>query len=132
MNILVVAEHRQGKWNNTSFETLAAAQQIAKDTSGTISGLVIGKTVADMLFPDGNVIGQVIRIKNVPFVVVGELEAKGYSFGGSDQDDCVVVPYSSAMKRLFGATNIRGIRPQRRNALTLARWVCSLPAPPAT
>src|SRR6267154_2460953 len=46
MKILVIAEHRQGKWNNTSFETLAAAQQIAKDTSSSVSGLVIGKSVA--------------------------------------------------------------------------------------
>src|SRR6185295_8740391 len=48
MKILVVVEHRQGKWNNTSFETLAAAQQIAKETSGTISGRVIGKGVASL------------------------------------------------------------------------------------
>lgn len=46
MKILVITEQRQGKWNNTSFETLAAAQQIAKDTSSTISALVIGKGVA--------------------------------------------------------------------------------------
>ena len=46
MKILVITEQRQGKWNNTSFETLAAAQQIAKDTSSTISTLVIGKGVA--------------------------------------------------------------------------------------
>src|SRR3984893_10320486 len=46
MKILVIAEQRQGKWNNTSFETLAAAQQIAKDTSSTVSGLVIGRGVA--------------------------------------------------------------------------------------
>ena len=46
MKILVVTEQRQGKWNNTSFETLAAAQQIAKDTNGTVSALVIGKGVA--------------------------------------------------------------------------------------
>jgi len=46
MKILVIAEHRQGKWNNTSFETLAAAQQIAKDTSSTVTGLVIGKAVS--------------------------------------------------------------------------------------
>lgn len=46
MKILLIAEQRQGKWNNTSFETLAAAQQIAKDTSSTVSGLVIGKGVA--------------------------------------------------------------------------------------
>jgi len=46
MKILVVTEQRQGKWNNASFETLAAAQQIAKDTSSTVSALVIGKGVA--------------------------------------------------------------------------------------
>jgi electron transfer flavoprotein alpha subunit len=46
MKILVIAEHRQGKWNNTSFETLAAAQQIAKDTSSAVTALVVGKGVA--------------------------------------------------------------------------------------
>ena len=46
MKILVVTEQRQGKWNNTSFETLAAAQQIAAATSGTISAVVIGNGVA--------------------------------------------------------------------------------------
>jgi electron transfer flavoprotein alpha subunit len=48
MTILVIAEQRQGKWNNTSFETLAAAQQIAKDTSTTVSAMVIGKGVAGL------------------------------------------------------------------------------------
>ena len=48
MKILVIAEQRQEKWNNTSFETLAAAQQIAKDTSSTVSALVIGKRVAKL------------------------------------------------------------------------------------
>jgi electron transfer flavoprotein alpha subunit len=46
MKILVITEIRQGKWNNTSFETLVAAQQIAKDTASTISAVVIGKGVA--------------------------------------------------------------------------------------
>src|SRR5256885_3222299 len=45
MKILVIAEQRQGKWNNPSFETLAAAQQMAKDTSSSVSALVIGKGV---------------------------------------------------------------------------------------
>ncbi len=48
MKILVIAEQRQGKWNNASFETLSAAQQIAKDTSSTVSALVIGKGVAEL------------------------------------------------------------------------------------
>src|SRR6266700_8128054 len=46
MKILVITELRQGKWNNASFETLAAAQQIAKDTSSQVSALVIGKRVS--------------------------------------------------------------------------------------
>jgi electron transfer flavoprotein alpha subunit len=48
MKILVIAEQRQNKWNNTSFETLAAAQQIAGQTSGTIAALVLGKGVANL------------------------------------------------------------------------------------
>jgi len=48
VKVLVITEQRQGKWNNTSFETLAAAQQIAKDTSGTITAVVIGKGVASL------------------------------------------------------------------------------------
>ena len=81
---------------------------------------VIGKTVADQLFPDGNVIGQVMRIKNVPFIVVGELVPKGNSVVGTDQDDVVLVPYSSAMKRLFGATNLRGITASAASTKVLA------------
>src|SRR6201984_3658746 len=48
MKTLVIAEQRQGKWNNASFETLAAAQQIAKDTSSTVGALVVGKGVAGL------------------------------------------------------------------------------------
>ena len=46
MNILVIAEQRQGKWNNASFETLAAAQQISAATSGVVTAVVIGKGLA--------------------------------------------------------------------------------------
>jgi putative ABC transport system permease protein len=96
------------------------AMYTAMDVRAASKVAVVGKTVADQLFPDGNVIGQVIRIKNVPFVVVGELSAKGFSFMGSDQDDTVIVPYSSAMKRLFGATNIRGIMVQASSSEAMA------------
>src|SRR5260370_1896291 len=65
MKILVIAEHRQGKWNNTSFETLAAAQQIAKDTSGAVTALVIGKGVAGLAdeFAAKNV-AEVLLVEN--------------------------------------------------------------------
>ncbi len=70
---------------------------------------IIGKTVADQLYPAGNALGSVIRIKNVPFVVVGVLIPKGLSVMGSDQDDVVIIPYTSCMKRLMGVTSLRGI-----------------------
>jgi putative ABC transport system permease protein len=71
--------------------------------------LVLGKTVADNLFPNGDAVGSVVRVKNVPFRVVGVLDKKGGSMMGSDQDDTVVVPYTTAMKRLIGQQKLGGI-----------------------
>ncbi|MBV8519462.1 MAG: ABC transporter permease [Acidobacteria bacterium] len=71
--------------------------------------LVLGKTVADNLFPNGDAVGSVVRVKNVPFRVVGVLEKKGGSMMGSDQDDTVVIPYTTAMKRLMGQQKLGGI-----------------------
>jgi electron transfer flavoprotein alpha subunit len=65
MKILVITELRQGKWNNASFETLAAAQQIAKDTSSTVSALVIGKGVGS--FADelaGKNVAEVLTVEH--------------------------------------------------------------------
>jgi len=67
---------------------------------------VLGRTVADNLFPDGDAVGQYVRIKNVPFRVDGVLEKKGGSTMGQDQDDTVIAPYSTVMKRLLGTTKI--------------------------
>src|ERR1700740_2221655 len=65
MKILVIAEQRQGKWNNTSFETLAAAQQIAAALSGTVSALVIGKGV-DSLAAElaGKNVAEVMQVEH--------------------------------------------------------------------
>jgi putative ABC transport system permease protein len=92
----------------------------AMDVRAAAKVAVIGKTVADQLYPEGNVVGKVMRIKNVPFIVTGELIPKGLSVMGSDQDDVVVVPYTSAMKRLFGVTTIRGIVLQANSTKALA------------
>jgi putative ABC transport system permease protein len=67
---------------------------------------VLGKSVADALFPNGGSVGQIIRIKNVPFRVVGVLEKKGGSMMGSDQDDMIVAPYTTVMKRLAGQQRV--------------------------
>lgn len=78
---------------------------------------VLGSTVVKTLFPDGsNPIGQYILIKKIPFQVIGTLESKGAGFGGSDQDDVVVVPLSTGNLRLFGQKYVRTITVQVKDA----------------
>ena len=68
---------------------------------------LLGKTTARTLFGDEDPVGQIVRIKSAPFTLVGELSSKGMSMMGSDQDDIVLVPYTSAMVRLSGGTAFR-------------------------
>jgi putative ABC transport system permease protein len=77
---------------------------------------ILGQTVADNLFPQGGAIGQIVRIKNVPFKVVGILEKKGGNTMGQDQDDQIVAPYSTVMKRLMGTTKLSMIYASARSA----------------
>jgi putative ABC transport system permease protein len=73
---------------------------------------ILGKTTADHLFPEDDPVGKTIRIKNVPMKVLGVLRAKGASMFGSDQDDTIVVPYTTGMKRFAGVTTLRMINVQ--------------------
>ena len=61
---------------------------------------VIGTTVADQLFQGLDPVGQTLRIRNIPFKVVGLLASKGFNYFGQDQDDTVIIPYTSHLKRL--------------------------------
>jgi putative ABC transport system permease protein len=70
---------------------------------------VIGQTVADQLFPNENPVGQTIRIRNLPFQIVGVLAPKGFNLFGQDQDDTVVVPYTSHMHRITTRTFVNDI-----------------------
>ena len=71
---------------------------------------VIGSTIVENLFPDGtDPIGKVIRFSQVPLRVVGILESKGYNSMGMDQDDVVLAPYSTVMKRLLAQTYLSGV-----------------------
>ena len=63
---------------------------------------VLGQTIATNLFPDEDPIGKTINIKAVPFKVIGVLEGKGFSATGFDQDDFVVMPLTTAQKRITG------------------------------
>ncbi|MBM3525008.1 MAG: ABC transporter permease [Alphaproteobacteria bacterium] len=70
------------------------------DIAGFGKVAAIGSTIADKLFPGQDPVGQDMRLRNVPFRVVGVLEPKGQSFGGQDQDDIILVPLSTARLRL--------------------------------
>jgi putative ABC transport system permease protein len=80
---------------------------------------LIGRTTATQVFGNDDPVGQVLRIKNVPFVVTGVLTPKGLSAQGSDQDDVVIMPYTSAMKRVIGGTTLRSINVQVGDARSL-------------
>ena len=75
---------------------------IQQDIDGATKVCLLGKTVADNLFGGIDPVGQVIRIKNVPFTVIGVLAPKGQSTQGQDQDDTIIVPLTTAQKKLFG------------------------------
>lgn len=80
---------------------------------------VIGQTIADNLFPEGDPVGKTVRINKAPFRVVGVLNSKGQSSMGQDQDDVVFVPLTTAMQRLMGITYIRNITIQCENENTI-------------
>jgi putative ABC transport system permease protein len=67
---------------------------------------LLGQTVATNLFPNGDAVGQRVQIRNVPFDVVGVLAVKGQSASGSDQDDAILIPYTTAQTRLSGQQRI--------------------------
>jgi putative ABC transport system permease protein len=73
-----------------------------QDVEGATKVCLLGMTVVENIFGGIDPIGQIVRIKNVPFIVLGVLSHKGQSTQGQDQDDTVLVPLSTAQKRLFG------------------------------
>jgi putative ABC transport system permease protein len=75
-----------------------------QDVKAASKVCVLGKTVAEKLFGIQNPVGQIIRVKRIPFRVIGLLTEKGQTTFGQDQDDTVVVPYTTAQKRLMGIT----------------------------
>ena len=74
------------------------------DVEGSTRVALLGKTVVDNLFNGENPVGQIIRIKKVPFTVVGTLVPKGQSPTGQDQDDVILMPVSTAKKKVIGGS----------------------------
>ena len=81
-----------------------------EDIKASAKVCVVGKTVADNLFPDGSdPVGKVVRFNTIPFRIVGVLKSKGYNSMGMDQDDLVLAPYSAVMKRILAITYVQSI-----------------------
>jgi len=88
-------------WQTTSGDWFAE-----DDVQGMRKVALLGKTVADQLFPGTDPVGQEVQIRNVPFDVVGVLAPKGQTASGSDSDDVVIIPYTTARTALSGRTFI--------------------------
>ncbi|MFO0938275.1 MAG: ABC transporter permease [Gemmataceae bacterium] len=71
-----------------------------RDIAGASKVCVVGYTVARQLFPDSDPIGQQVRVKNIPFIIIGVLERKGANLVGQDQDNVLLMPYTTVRKRL--------------------------------
>src|SRR5260370_21000820 len=97
MKILVITELRQGKWNNASFETLAAAQQIAKDTLSAVSALVIGKGVGS--FAEELATKNVAEVLSVEHDLLETYTPDGFSVAFNQ-----AIEYAKPAVRLFPPT----------------------------
>ena len=86
-----------------------------QDLRSLAKSAVIGQTVVDQLFPNSNPVGQTIRIRNLPFLIVGVLGAKGFNLFGQDQDDTIVIPYTSHMHRITPRIFVNDILVQAAN-----------------
>ena len=110
-------------WGNTNWSTVIfgvtpeyievrqweiAAGRIfdAADMAGATKVCLVGQTVATQLFGGADPLGQVIRVRRVPFTVIGVLASKGQSMMGTDQDDLILMPISTARKRVLGSGNL--------------------------
>lgn len=86
-----------------------------RDMNSRARVAVIGKTVADNLFPGENPVGQIMRVKKAPFQIIGVLKPKGSSGMGQDQDDTVIIPLTTAQNRMMGITHVQRITVQAEN-----------------
>ena len=80
------------------------------DIKSSAKVCVVGKTIVDNLFPSGaDPVGQIIRFNKIPMKIVGVLKSKGYNSMGMDQDDIVLMPYTTVMKRILAQTYLQSI-----------------------
>ncbi|MEI7670936.1 MAG: ABC transporter permease, partial [Deltaproteobacteria bacterium] len=91
--------------------SLAAGRAFTdQDVRNATKVCLLGQTVADNLFGNMDPVGQIIRIKKIPFMVIGVLAKKGQSDHGQDQDDTIIVPLTTAQKKIFGTRFVGMVR----------------------
>ncbi len=95
-----------------SWKLAAGSMFDERDVRSAAKVAVIGSKTANELFGPLNPIGQTVRVKNIPFTIIGLLESKGAGMGGMNQDDRIIIPYTTAMKRLTGDRFLRSVNVQ--------------------
>ena len=98
-------------WQVSSGENFTARDVLLADKV-----CLLGSTVAGILFPDSDPVGQLIRVRNLPFRVLGVLAPKGQGQFGQDQDDIVLAPYTTLQKKLLGITHLNQITVAARSS----------------
>ncbi len=106
------------------YRVLSGRAFTSQDVEGATKVALVGQTVVESLFGGADPVGQIIRIKKVPFVVLGMLSPKGQSASGTDQDDIILIPVSTAKKKVLGisqanARSVFGIVVQARSPMLM-------------
>ncbi|HDL17452.1 MAG TPA: FtsX-like permease family protein [Bacteroidetes bacterium] len=87
---------------------------------------ILGQTVVKNLFEDADPIGETIRIRKIPFTVIGVLQAKGVDINGVDQDDQIIIPINTALRRVFNLTYLNTIYVQAKDSESLKAAVAEV------
>ena len=91
----------------------------AEENRASLRLAVLGQTVVKNLFEDADPIGEIIRIQKIPFTVIGVLQAKGVDINGVDQDDQIIIPIYTALRRVFNLTYLSTIYVQSKDSESL-------------
>jgi putative ABC transport system permease protein len=90
------------------WEVISGRQLTQEEVDGASKVALVGQTVARNLFGDDDPLGQVIRIKKVPFTIIGLMDRKGQNTWGQDQDDQILIPLSTARTKVLGGNQVKG------------------------
>jgi len=101
------------------WDVASGAMFTESDVRGLGKVAVVGKTIVDQLYPNEDPVGQTLIIRNIPFKIVGVLEAKGFNLFGQDQDDVIIIPYTSHMRRFSKRTFVNSIMVQAASKETI-------------